>query len=72
MGGSSWRNGESALLYWRNPEWPENFEWNAESRVDGGSGNGRNLKRNPEPKTLYGILLSTFFNLETENIRNSK
>ena len=29
---------ESALFSWRNPEWPENLERNAESRVRGGSG----------------------------------
>ena len=29
---------ESALFSWRNPEWPENLERNAESRVCGGSG----------------------------------
>ena len=26
---------ESALFSWRNPEWPENLERNAESRVSG-------------------------------------
>ena len=29
---------ESALFSRRNPEWPENLERNAESRVRGGSG----------------------------------
>ena len=29
---------ESALFSWRNPEWPENLERNAESGVGGGSG----------------------------------
>ena len=40
-GVSGWLVGgiaESALFYWRNPEWPEIFERNAKSRVDGGSG----------------------------------
>ena len=62
---------ESSLFYRRNPEWPETFEWNAESRV-GGSGIWTIFEAESESKALYGIWLSTFFNLKTENIINSK